>query len=39
MLAQQYAGIKRDLDEKGIIFSFSGYLSEGILYSLGEALR
>ncbi|MBP2227570.1 hypothetical protein J2847_000850 [Azospirillum agricola] len=39
MLAQQYAAIKRDLDGKGIIFSFSGYLSEGILYSLGEALR
>lgn len=39
MLAQQYASIKRDLDEKGIVFSFSGYLSEGILYSLGEALR
>ncbi len=39
MLAQQYAAIKRDLDGKGIVFSFSGYLSEGILYSLGEALR
>lgn len=39
MLAQQYAAIKRDLDDKGIVFSFSGYLSEGILYSLGEALR
>lgn len=39
MLAEQYAAIKRDLDDKGIIFSFSGYLSEGILYSLGEALR
>ncbi|AWK87087.1 SiaB family protein kinase [Azospirillum thermophilum] len=38
-LAQQFAGIKRDLDQQGIIFSFSGYLSEGILYSLGEALR
>ncbi|MFP5517248.1 MAG: SiaB family protein kinase [Alphaproteobacteria bacterium] len=39
MLAQQYAAIKRDLEDKGILFSFSGYLSEGILYSLGEALR
>ena len=39
MLAEQYAAIKRDLDERGIIFSFGGYLSEGILYSLGEALR
>ena len=39
MLAHQYSIIKRDLDAKGIVFSFSGYLSEGILYSLGEALR
>lgn len=39
MLAQEYAAFKRELDTKGIIFSFSGYLSEGILYSLGEALR
>lgn len=39
MLAQDYAAFKQDLDAKGIIFSFSGYLSEGILYSLGEALR
>ena len=39
MLGQQYAAFKRELDSKGIIFSFSGYLSEGILYSLGEALR
>jgi hypothetical protein len=39
MLAQHYRSFKQDLDEKGIIFSFSGYISEGILYSLGEALR
>ncbi|WP_029008684.1 SiaB family protein kinase [Azospirillum halopraeferens] len=39
MLAQRYAAFKQDLDAKGIIFSFSGYVSEGILYSLGEALR
>lgn len=39
MLAQQFAAIKRNLDQQGIVFSFSGYLSEGILYSLGEALR
>ncbi len=38
-LGQQYAAFKRELDSKGIIFSFSGYLSEGILFSLGEALR
>lgn len=39
MLGQQYAAFKRELDAKGIIFSFSGYVSEGILFSLGEALR
>lgn len=39
MLAQQYRTFKRVLDEQGIIFSFSGYLSEGVLYSLGDALR
>ena len=39
MLAQYYRSFKRQLDEKGIVFSFSGYMSEGILYSLGEALR
>jgi hypothetical protein len=39
MLAQHYRAFKRLLDERGIIFSFSGYLSEGILYSLGDALR
>jgi hypothetical protein len=39
MLAQHYRTFKRVLDERGVLFSFSGYLSEGILYSLGEALR
>ncbi|MDA8231982.1 MAG: SiaB family protein kinase [Magnetospirillum sp.] len=39
MLAQYYRSFKSALDEKGIVFSFSGYMSEGILYSLGEALR
>ncbi|MEO0034428.1 MAG: hypothetical protein RLZZ501_451 [Pseudomonadota bacterium] len=39
MLAKYYRAFKQDLDQRGIIFSFSGYLSEGILYSLGEALR
>ncbi len=39
MLAQTYRSFKRDLDAKGIIFSFSGYMSEGILYSLGDAMR
>ncbi|MGE4281870.1 MAG: hypothetical protein AB7G62_19980, partial [Magnetospirillum sp.] len=39
MLAKQFRAFKSTLDERGIIFSFSGYLSEGILYSLGDALR
>ncbi|TAN72089.1 MAG: hypothetical protein EPN20_03975 [Magnetospirillum sp.] len=39
MLAEYYRAFKHDLDQRGIIFSFSGYMSEGILYSLGDALR
>lgn len=39
MLAQSYRCFKDSLDEKGIIFSFSGYMSEGLLYSLGDAMR
>jgi len=39
MLAERYKAFKALMDEQGIIFSFSGYLSEGVLYSLGEALR
>ena len=39
MLAKHYRSFKQDLDQRGIIFSFSGYLSEEILYSLGNALR
>ncbi len=39
MLAARYQAFKSMMDEQGIIFSFSGYLSEGVLYSLGEALR
>jgi hypothetical protein len=39
MLAKDYREFKTILDTRGVIFSFSGYLSEGILYSLGDALR
>jgi len=39
MLAKHYRAFKQDFDRQGIIFSFSGYMSEGILFSLGEALR
>lgn len=38
-LAKGYRAFKISLDERGIIFSFSGYMSEGVLYSLGDALR
>lgn len=38
-LAPHYRAFKSMLDERGILFSFSGYLSEGILYSLGDTLR
>ena len=39
MLAQEYYQFKSGLNEKGIIFSFTGYMSEKILYALGEAIR
>lgn len=39
MLAKEYYGFKKSLDEKGIMVSFSGFVSEGILFSLGEALK
>lgn len=38
-LAAEFRAFKQILDDRHIVFSFSGYLSEGILYSLGEALR
>ncbi|WP_338086790.1 SiaB family protein kinase [Magnetospirillum aberrantis] len=38
-LAPHYRTFKHMLDARGILFSFSGYLSEGILYSLGDTLR
>lgn len=39
MLAQEYYGFQKALSEKGIIVSFSGFVSEGILFSLGEAIK
>ncbi|HLN24156.1 MAG TPA: SiaB family protein kinase [Patescibacteria group bacterium] len=39
MLAEEYLSFKNTLAEKGIIFSFSGYVSEGILFALGDALK
>jgi len=39
MLAEDYLNMRNEINEKGIIFSFSGYLSEGILFALGDALK
>jgi hypothetical protein len=39
MLVQEYYGFQQDLKKKGIVFSFTGYVSEGILFALGEALK
>ena len=39
MLAQEYYEFKNGLNLKGIIFSFTGYISEKILFALGEAIR
>lgn len=39
MLAREYYSFKKSLDDKGIMVSFSGFVSEGILFSLGEALK
>ncbi|HJW26261.1 MAG TPA: SiaB family protein kinase [Rhodocyclaceae bacterium] len=39
MLAQEYYDFHQGLARQGIILSFTGYLSEGILFALGDALR
>ncbi|MFH1138327.1 MAG: SiaB family protein kinase [Pseudomonadota bacterium] len=39
MLAREYFEFKSGLNDRGIIFSFTGYISEKILYALGEAIR
>ncbi|SDG73442.1 SiaB family protein kinase [Roseospirillum parvum] len=39
MWAEEYFRHKLWLNEKGIIFAFTGYLSEELLFSLGDALR
>lgn len=38
-LAQWYYECQQSLMNRGIILSFTGYVSEGTLYSLGEALK
>jgi hypothetical protein len=39
MLAQEYYDFKAGLNRRGIVFSFAGYVSEGILFALGDALK
>lgn len=39
MLAQNYYQYKQSFDQDGVIISFSGPISEGILYALGDALK
>jgi regulator of sigma D len=38
-LAQECYGFRSELNAKGIVFSFVGYVSEGILFALGDALK
>jgi len=38
-LATDYYQVRHDLSDKGIIFSFVGYVSEAALVALGDALR
>lgn len=39
MLAQNYYHYKQYFDQDGIVFSFSGPISDGILFALGDALK
>jgi hypothetical protein len=39
MLAEDYLHMRNEINDKGIIFSFSGFISEGILFALGDALK
>ena len=39
MLARSYYQYKQSYDQDGIIFSFSGFISEGILFALGDVLK
>ena len=39
MLASDHFRMKTESARKGIIFSFNGYISESILFALGDALR
>lgn len=39
MLAQEYYQLNQSVRNQNIIFSFSGYVSERLLFSLGEILK
>jgi Family of unknown function (DUF6272) len=39
MLAADYLRMKQEINGNGILFSFSGYISEGVLFALGEAIK
>jgi hypothetical protein len=39
MLAEDYLRMKKEINGNGIIFSFSGVISEELLFALGDALR
>jgi len=39
MLASDHYRMKLESNQHGIIFSFNGFISEGILFALGDALR
>ena len=39
MLATEYYHHEQDIKGKKIVFSFAGYVSEGLLYSLGDVLK
>lgn len=39
MLAADYYRYEQDINDKKIVFSFAGYVSEGLLFSLGDVLK
>ncbi len=39
MLAADHHRMKLESNQQGIIFSFNGFISEGILFALGDALK
>ncbi len=39
MLAQKYYNHKQSCDQDGVIFSFSGFMSEEVLFALGDVLK